>query len=770
MSAATTHPRITRATEYSIYTRPVRSGVPTEMGKLTSASSGEDGWVFAAPLRLREVRLQQGAAPGWATFDYLSLAGIQPIESMLGRYWADDQVRVIQHTSPVGGDLLVEGIDEDDIVPGSAEPTGLVIFEGVLSRSSITAERSGDDEREEMSITAFAAPEIDNTHPDHTIRGRWIANPDGFANNMLLVDGPSVPPVFNAGGRANMHHLATLEASAGGMVMSASIFTADDDPNAKYWTVQDALLSLLVMWLFGKGATLTRSVALESETFTALTTPAPSSDDRWLGLDARMPAVNVQGLGVFDAIQAVCSAVGYGMAIMPAAGRELPDEASAAPDRLYELRLWRTGSGPSTVIKMMKRETFSGVDEAEVLARNNVSMFEGMRDAADVRNRVVAVGRTYIEATFPLKPMWNASKVDAAEVTDQHGHRAIGAQGDSYHRQHTPDGDLYPTFGYVGRAWGLDCTGQLLDDLMGYTTPALYALSAFGFDFPGFLGIDGSDAISLERADRNVTDPIHWTRRTRQPLPLSRPTIEKLTRGMILEVTEDAGVSWTEIDLKFRVIPGFFGIYLEDQRLWNLATVNIKTFTESATQARPADLDNWWTLIQTEQFQPRLTCRIEADHATRFDAPPESKGTTLYDRMAYLPTEIEETWAAPDSFFNATSQFVKINDTGYGSVTESADRSQTLQDVAERTRDAGEGLRLSATYDTWQMTLAPWRVGDRVLGIQGRNLSLATSAGGAASGGGLRYPTIVGVTLTAWPEKSQGIAVDLDDTAMRRGA
>lgn len=771
--------RVIRTTPYDVYVRRVRSGTPAEMGKLTTASKGEDGWAFSPDLRVREVRLQKGSDPGWATFDYVTLAGIEPIESMVRRYWADDQVRVVQTIANT--DLLINDVDTDDIVPGLAEPGGLVVFEGVLSRSTVTAERSGDTERETMSITAFAAPEIDNTHPDHKVRGRWVVDPDNLVDSPLIIDGPDVPAVFNAGGRPNMHANGTMTAiassPAGAMSMVAKLFTSDGDPGAEYWTVQQALLSTIVMWLYGQGATLTRSVGLEYETYAALTEPTPgtgeAAGDRWAGLEARMPAVGVQGLGVLDAVQAVCNAAGFDMAIMPSAGRMLPETASAAADRLYELRIWRKGAGPSATIKMMPRESFDGVGGDEAIARNNVSMFTGMRDAADVRNRVVAVGRTYIEASFPLKPLWRSDWIDAATVTNRHGQLMVGQQGETYHRRHVSGGDQYAQYAHVGRAWGYDCTGQLLSDGDVYTTPAIYAQEAGGFNFHGFLGLGAANAIATERTARGVADPIVWSRRPRQPLPLSRPGLEKLVNGMILEASEDAGATWTRVELQFRVLPaadsgGAFGIMLTDRRLDNLAQVNLKTFTDDRSASAAADEDNWWTLMQEEQFQLRLTCRIAADHATRHDAAPSATGTTLYDRMAYVPTEIEETWAAPDSYFNGTSQFVKIHDTGYGTTAEDEDRSQSILDLAERRRDAGEGLRLSCTYDTWQMTLAPWRLGDKVVGIQGRNLSFATSAG--SGGASLRYPTIVGITITCWPEKSQGVAIDLDDTAMRRGA
>ena len=497
---------------FDVYVRKVRSFPAPDMGQLDGASSGAGGWEPAYDLRVREVRLQRGPQPGWAVFDYVPggdnpaslLRAVEPIEAMLERYGVDDQVRVVK-LSRGGGQFA-----GDDIPVGSGEDTGIVIFEGVLSRHTPLVERSGEREREQLTLTAIAAPQIDNGCPDRIIRGRWLADPSDPSGPPLIVDGPSVPAVFNAGGRPNMHPDAELSVGGGGQSLSAKLYASEGDPAAIYWTVRDALMSVCAVWMYGPDEEFVRSAALEPDTHAALS-QSSASGERWEGLDGRMPSLSVQGLGVYDAIEKICQAVGYGMALTPTVGRTDAGGAGGA-DRLYELRLWRKGAGPKTDIKMMRREDFgaagggAGDDQAAaVLEGNNVSMFRGLRDSANVRNWVIAVGRAYIEASFPLKPLWAPDAIDMAEVADQHGQEMVGQQGEAYHQRHVAGGHEYAEYGHVGRAWGLDCTGQLLSDSQVYDTPALYAQETDGFDFLAFLGIDGSDAISDEREARSVT-------------------------------------------------------------------------------------------------------------------------------------------------------------------------------------------------------------------------------------------------------------------------
>ena len=63
------------------------------------------------------------------------------------------------------------------------------------------------------------------------------------------------------------------------------------------------------------------------------------------------------------------------------------------------------------------------------------------------------------------------------------------------------------------------------------------------------------------------------------------------------------------------------------------------------------------------------------------------------------------------------------------------------------------------------MDLDRFLLGDRVTGIRGRNLSLATNAGNAQ-----RFPTIRAIDYVLSPAEQQGIRLSLDDAMMTGGA
>ncbi len=208
-----------------------------------------------------------------------------------------------------------------------------------------------------------------------------------------IVESPTLPAVFNAGGRPNRHATKTYAATAAddedAAVLEGYAFTHDDDPLGKWWSVREAITATLVVWLYGVlGASKARSVMLEAETLNALyfvtgeVGEAYAAMARWQGLDARCPEVSVQGLGVFDAIVAICEAGGFEMACEPVIDQ-------AEPDRRYQLRLWRKGSGPLVNFNLSKRGQ-APTDAEAALRANNISKLRGLRDTTPIRNEIFA--------------------------------------------------------------------------------------------------------------------------------------------------------------------------------------------------------------------------------------------------------------------------------------------------------------------------------------------------------------------------------------------
>ncbi len=326
----------------------------------------------------------------------------------------------------------------------------------------------------------------------------------------------------------------------------------------------------------------------------------------------------------------------------------------------------------------------------------------------------------------------------------------------SYYDRHVVGGANFNEYGFAGRQWGIDCVGGLVE---GYDDSVpLYQHDAAGFDFVAFLKLNESNPILDQRTQLNITDPIRWSRRARHALPLRSPKAQAAGLDYIIEASEDAGTTWTTINLQFHTLREQFGIFLSDRRTANLATVSLATLD---SDDMPAPADSWWALIKSHQLQFRLHCTIEADHAARFDATRQSTSGTRMTFGQYLPLDLEEVWRWPDSPYSSDA-WERI--VGWGWQTRDGDLITAVRDAAERRRDASEGMRLSVAAYTWLMQLDRWHLGDRVWGVRGRDFSFATNAGDSE-----RHPAVVGLTITLSPEREQGVLIHLDDEAMTTG-
>jgi hypothetical protein len=782
MTALNTPNQTMPAAVFDVYVKAVY-GTPPEGGIIDSASDAENGWSLAGNLRFNELRMGAWPRSGTADFERLPLDGvIDGFELGLFGYGPDDQVRVVMVPPTVGTSVAT---DPD---PTSKEGTGVVVFEGSLQitgfgMSGATATR---DESETVTLVGTDVAAIDNLRPEHYVIGRWYAQ--GTTPTPVLIDGPSLPCVFNAGGRPNRSAAPKVDADTGEApnVMQAYLFSSDGgasggDPAAEYWTVKEALRHLVVCWLFGilesaggdAQGELPRAVDLEPETYSALFTD-DASGDRWGGLDKLLPEVDVQNLGVFDAIHQVCEAAGYRMAVLPRMGRPLPianegESATRVADRLYELRLWRAGAGPENALRIANREGVNGAaTAAELLADFNVSRLGGVRDSSSVRNNISACGRTLIETTVELKPMWDPADVDdlseaGGTLGQRHHSFPKGLDGDPYHQRHVKDGKLYEQYKHVGRLWGLDETGAFAST--GYDSGD-YEHDAAGFDWLTHLGIDGEDDLTAAREANGVDDPIRWAKRPRTPLKLSRPESVAIGQAYKLEVSEDGGSYWYEIPQSAATLvrEGFFGIMLTAD---NLATVNRFNAGAQSKGATALPSESWWALFNDDEqlLRFRITCLVEADHAARFDAPIDAGAITRTPRAMRVDTRLTEVWQSPSSTIGDAT-WKRLDDGGLVASAAGADRTDNLKDLAERLRDERGQLRYSIGAESFIAEPSAFAVGDVVTGIDGRNLDFGLFLD---SSGTMRYPSIVGMTITGWPEREQKVAITIGDEAARRG-
>ena len=204
------------------------------------------------------------------------------------------------------------------------------------------------------------------------------------------------------------------------------------------------------------------------------------------------------GMHVLDALDAVCHASGFGFACLPLALvlAQLPNGTPKPEglDRPYVLRIWRLATGPLTSLRLAPRGGFEG-DPAADLPNNSVSSISGARDASGSVNTVSAVGRCYLQATVPLKPLWSPGEVwrgndggglDTPEQLQTKPDPSLNLDSTDYWMRHVAHGGEHDAFGHVGRLWGVDCTGELADSLYDGNTP-LYEHDPAGFAGWAFL-------------------------------------------------------------------------------------------------------------------------------------------------------------------------------------------------------------------------------------------------------------------------------------------
>ena len=708
---------------------------------VTRKRPGGDEFIVDPQLLCSQVVVRSGTAMGHASFMVVGLDNEPlPAEDVLRSYAPNDEVRVTLGPAPDGRD------DED--------ADDRVLFAGLLSRATFDTSRHADTERETQGLVALPWPAIDNRASEHLVRGRWLIDPQSTSSTQVI-ESPAIPPVFNAGGRPNRN--ASQKFTSQGPALSAYAFTYDGDPDAKYWTVGDAVASLLAKWLFGDVVELERHTSVQN--YTKITLEAGSTEAPTLqGIEQVCPPVDVSGLGVFDAIDRVCAAAGFEWACDPVSPSD--EQILSESSHLYAFRMWRAGYGDTKAWSLSKRGAFTGNANTD-LERNNISRINGQVDAARVVNEVFGIGRAYIEATVELKPLWREADFTAVAPADRVRFMGRPANQDTedYYRRHVAGGDDFSDYGHVGRLWGLDCTGHFEGDYTG-----AYQQDAEGVDWVALLGIDANAAFVQERTNNGITEDIVWTKRPRVALPLTMPAAQRAGRDFILEASDDGGSTWVDVTepLAPRLHREYFGILITG--VPNMLGVNFKTL-KGAVNTDPAT--SLWALIESKQLRFRLTCRIECDHATRYDALKDDRSGISRAQGRQIIVDAGEVWVAPNSFYNDTSGWVrspgfgvKDNAAGEG---EEGEYIRAVRGVALRERDATDRLRRSTHGSTWLMRTSTYRLGDRIQGVTGRQMSFATQGAG-----GTRYPSIVAITINLHPS-NQSVDYALGDESRTKG-
>ncbi|MEM8781891.1 MAG: hypothetical protein AAGE65_03455 [Planctomycetota bacterium] len=700
-------------------------------------SPGSSAWRLAEDLRCLTIESTLGPSVGSATLRLASDTGdLHTLTTLYDRIGPDDEVQV--RVDPL--DLPRVG----PVLDGRA-----VAFEGVVHRRSPVVQSADGRESADATLAAWPAPVEANLAEGSMVTGRWIADPNaGAGATVHILETRDLPAVFNFDGAANRHGSATV--TAGGL--NAPVFTHDDDAAGAAWTVREALAALLVQWMPPAQA---YGLAIEAETLAALD-GSDTSGARWEGLDDLLPETNVHGLGVLDALQVICDAVGFEFACVPTFAS--PSGANSP----YELKLWRRDAGPEVTIKLNR----PGRDRTptQALRNNTHSRVALVADAGRCRPVTRVVGASVIECTVELRPLWDPADAETPDLTG-----ALALAGTTiYHAQHVAGGASFAEFGHVGRLWGVDCTGSAVGYIDGpYRHPGGAGLGQIGegFDWVTELALNTpGSGLTADRAAHGVTDPIVWSRRPRPLLPLRRPADVRRGLPYFVEISEDAGATWAPAPIQVRSAAPLCGLRLVG--VPNLAAVNLATL---GTGDAPPIEESWWALIfggnvsgsggggvAAGELRVRVTACVPADHAAVARAARRPNAGVQRDRLLLRESSVEEVWSAPGSELNQSGGWELLA----GNVPDGETLDQRFPVLAhgERLRDAHDGLRLAGSAYSWVMDLGRHAVGDRVTRVEGQDLSLNTSRHDAD-----RAPTVASVSIRLWPESEQGIALDLRD-------
>ncbi len=726
-----------------------------------------DGWVLEPRLICDQVTVASGARMGTADFTVTPQqaevgvpAESHAIEDLLSKFSTDDQVRVVvePYLDPAGG--------------GAVTP----IFEGVLQRHRARIVSQANGRGESVALFAWPMPAaIDARGPAHLIRGRWIsdlrtpARPTSMGANrdVYVVESPVLPAIFNFRGRPNKHPQVKLRCGPqGDKQIESPVFTHDYDVQGEWWTVGDALAAIVAVWGLGptEHTPAPRNFDIEERTLAALKDPNANDDDsnpRFRGLSEALPELSVHGLGVFEALEAVCKVTDFEFSVTPtSAGPALdldlpsdgpdPDQPEQTPtyDRRYILTIWRKGEGDIKWFSLDKRDQTYESSE-DFAAKNDLRTLETLRDGRDLVNVIYGVGRELIEARIELKPLWDPQEFDQTKpkaVQIDPDEDELKTPG-TYAARHCAGGVDFEQFGIVGRRWGVDCTGMAT----AYTEGD-YAQPAGGFNWLVQLGLFASTEPYKWRLDRKVQEQLRWTLRPRPLLPLRSPEARAASIEYFLEVSEN-GSSYFPVpkNLRYAVLrEPISGIMLG---VGNLCAVNMTTL---ATGEPLNDVElSWWNLIRLEVLRFRITCCVEADHAFRVDAPRQPASGSVYEQAQHVIWPIERVWVQPATKYNAGTTWKDIP--GWADAAKTDGQDPDLEALVKRRQEALQSLRQTGRGDLRDLDFS-YEPGQRIAGVRHRGVDFSLGAGRSDS-----FPNIASVTWTLSTGVQQATQVVMTD-------
>ncbi len=530
------------------------------------------------------------------------------------------------------------------------------IFSGFIADSDWTF-----DTNQQVIVTAVGAPFRLLRDSKHVIFGRYMENKSGG-----IVCFTGLPCVFNANGRPNRSVSAfPIE---GAPDEGIHVFTADNDHNAEYWSVTDALEYL--MWFYNLSETWVINHLFSTADFEATLSSQPVTTD-------------VEGNGLWAALAAVAEHGGYDLACRYTLSGEYIFSA---------IHLVRKGAGTEQVLDHQPPAADGSFDAFDSERTNLFAASVAEATASCVTEPIVAGARGLHEITIELISAWESSRLTlpSGSYIVSPGQEKANASSD-YVKRYVVGGADFAEYSACGRLWDGNTDGF-------YIGPPWYELT-----IPDVAALAGKTAGS-------------W------PVMLYKPhrMVSKISAGPnaagvehYVEYTIDGGINWYPLGgNQCRVLGGSLGVYITAANL-----------AEIYPDGGDKNTDNlFYKLWKTPaSVKVRLTCCVASPH----------RGYCWSDRRSTAGTAFRQgEFFDRDALGIVRERAVSSRFSGTDVPADTADETTRLQTAAVGLLDINEDKVIEAGL-TMEWIAPEINLGDRVTRIGGIEVDLKTGSGAA---------------------------------------
>ncbi len=620
--------------------------------------------------------------------------------SIRQRYPSDRRMRITtEHEQPSFREVLFDGYPqvataEWDGRRGGAGETCRLTLEHALARLSRTPE-CWVYGRQVRSGAIEAARELD---------------PAAYAAASVRIT--ALPCVFNPAGVPNRAIEPITVTDQGDTIRTVPVFSWEGGP-AVAWTFAD-VLRYLVWFHLGRGPVNCGNVFEATE---GLAVGRPDAGHLAVAL-ARVPiSLGCEAVSLVEALSLLADAAGVHISTRT---------VRQGVQTHTELQVWSPHDGALKHLHLARGGRFADGEPrynprirsvSDVLAENNTHRGRIRWDDGAIVSRVNVLGdvKRY-ELTLPLVPGWlptaglddvpagEQEQVKLAALTPEQV-AALGDQADqnAWFRRYHRGGSEYNNHADVGRLWVLNEDGACAGAAFNRNPP-----------FNDYRPFDFGTVFEDPQVGRD------WMRRARPLRSCVSLGADGQPLGVWVQVSFNGGATWYVAAGPVSVIERRAGIHFDCDNLTSI----------TPTGVAPAVQNLWYATVR-QTFRVRVTAVIESDERLAgtwgpagLDSPTRLTNAVVLRRpevFGYLSRE------AADNVLAASSP----------AGPEARDDAAVIQAAARHLAEANQDRTVAAA------PALPWietgyRVGDRLGGIAGREVSFAVNVGGRP-----RYPAIV---------------------------